>query len=289
MVWLALSFWLGATDPGVGKATRISAGVVGTDVVATVPLAGIAVGAKRFNLRVQDAAGNWSNAVNTSVTVTKPNTIFASNFEPASSAWTVTTGGAVISPAAAMLTAAEPSANTRGLQVTLLGGNANAPGYVTDRSPAAETAYHARFAFNPNTLTAGTNPNTAMTIFDGLTSNTAGPVFAVQLGRAGSANQIRTVMTRSAGGTLTGAWVPLASGVHTLQVDWTAGPATGAAAGSLVLKIDGTAVSTQVGNTNALRLETVRLGVITGFTTNNAGTSIGRAYFDSFTSTRFTL
>ena len=282
-------FWLGATDPGVGKGTRISAGVVGTDAVATVPLSGIADGTRRFNLRVQDAAGNWSNAVNTSVTVTKPNTIFASNFEPANPAWFATTGGAVFSPAAAMLTAAEPSNNTRGLQVTLSGGTSNAPGYVTDRSPAAETTYHARFAFNPNTMTAGTNPNTALTIFDGLTSNTTGSVFALQMGRAGTTNQLRTTMTRSAGGLLTGSWVPLSPGAHTVQIDWVAGPATGAAAGSLVLKIDGTTVSTQTGNTNALRLATVRLGVITGFTTGSAGSSAGRAYFDSFTSTRFTL
>ena len=38
-------------------------------IVATVPLAGIAVGTQQVNLRVQDLAGNWSNAVHTSVTV----------------------------------------------------------------------------------------------------------------------------------------------------------------------------------------------------------------------------
>ena len=67
------------------------------------------------------------------------------------------------------------------------------------------------------------------------------------------------------------------------------GPATGPTAGSLVLKVNGTAVSTLTGNTGTLRLETVLLGVTAGFSTGANGTTVGTAYFDSFLSTRFTL
>ena len=79
----AAEFWIGSADPGVGKATRVSVSVTNGTATAGVPLTGIAIGAQRFNLRVQDTAGNWSNAVNTTVTVSKPNVISANNFEPA--------------------------------------------------------------------------------------------------------------------------------------------------------------------------------------------------------------
>jgi hypothetical protein len=82
-----------------------------------------------------------------------------------------------------------------------------------------------------------------------------------------------------------GNWVGLGAGQRVLQVDWAAGPATGASAGSLVLKVDGTTVSRQNGNTSTLRVETVLLGVTAGVTAG-AGSPSGTAYFDSFVSTR---
>jgi hypothetical protein len=92
-------------------------------------------------------------------------------------------------------------------------------------------------------------------------------------------------MDRSAVGTLTGAWITLTPGTHTLQVDWTSGPATGGAAGSLRLLVDGVSQSLQTGNTSTLRIETAWLGVSAGMSTSSSG----QAYFDTFNSTRFTM
>ncbi|HZC52732.1 MAG TPA: hypothetical protein VE441_09575, partial [Mycobacterium sp.] len=276
-------FWLGTTDPGVGHGTVVSVSASNGQAIVIIPTAGIASGVQRINIRVQDTAGNWSNAVNTSVTVSRPNGIFANNFEPTDPAWSATTGTASNTAAAAMPNTNE-TGSTRGLQVTMAGGNANEASYRTDTSPSAETGYHARFVFNRNTLTPGTNANTVLTIFETRTA-TNGSVFALQYRMNGGTPQLRTVLTRSTGTRVNGAWVNLAAGRRTLQVDWLS-----ATAGSLLLKIDGVTVSTQSNvNTSTLRVETAMLGVTAGFTTSNNGTTAGTAYFDTFVSTRTTL
>ena len=280
-------FWIGTVDPGVGKATRVPVALVGTNIVATVPLAGIPLGAQRFNLRVQDLAGNWSNAVNTTVTVTRANAIFSDTFNSGTlAAWSASTGGVSVTAAAGI-----PVGSTnRGLQVTLPGGTGNRPSFVTDTSPSAETSYHASFGFNANTLTSGTNVNTVLTLFEAR-SGTGAQIFAVQFHRTGGVVQVRTVIRTGATGATTtnGAWVTVTAGAHTIQVDWLAGPATGTGAGSLRLQRDGAVVSTQGGNTSALRIETAVLGVSAGVTSTPTSSMAGTAYFDSFVSTRFTL
>ncbi len=268
-------FWLGTTDPGVGKGTSAAFSVVGGNVVVTVPMAGIPSGSTRFNLRVQDTAGNWSKAVNTTVTVLQ-NVIFSSGFSVAAApfGWSSSTGALTVTTAAGI-----PSGGgNTGLQVTLAGNNTNGARYVTDTSPTAETAYHASFAFNANTLTSGNNANSVITLFEGRTANAQ--VFAVQFHKTGGVNQIRIVMQRSSGGALTGGWVNLAAGAHTIRVDWASGTA-----GSLTLQLDGGLASTLTGNTSTLRVETARLGLTAGVT----NTMTGSAFFDSFVSTRFTL
>ncbi|MGV8966510.1 MAG: multicopper oxidase domain-containing protein [Cellulomonas sp.] len=281
----AAEFWLGSTDPGVGKATRIPVALVGTNIVATVPLAGIVAGGQQFNLRVQDLAGNWSNAVGTTVTVTQPNAIFADTFDSgALAAWSASTGGVAVTAAAAI----PVGGANRGLAVTLPGGTGNRPSFLTDTTPTGETGYHASFAFNANTLTSGTTAATVLTLFEARTA-TNGQVFAVQFHRTGGVAQIRAVMYRTGAGALTGAWSTLPAGVHTIRVDWTSGPATGTNAGSLRLVRDGTTISTQTGNTSGLRVDTVLLGVTAGVTQTRRSTMAGTAYFDTFTSTRLTL
>jgi hypothetical protein len=275
-------FWLGTTDPGVGKATVVPVSVVNGSVVAMVPLAGIAAGTVRFNLRVQDAAGNWSNAVNTSVTVTRPNLIFTGLFEGSTPGWSSSVGGTSIrtSTAAKLISVLEPS-STQGLAVTIPSTATGRVSYVVDTTPAAETSYHARFAFNRNTLTSGTSAANVLTLFEGRTNNSQ--AFTVQFRMSGTTAQLRTTLNRSAGGTLTGTWVNLAAGQHVLQVDW-----VGATAGSVVLTVDGAAVATLTGNTSTLRVENASLGVTAGVNAGAGGGS-GTAWFDSFTSTRYSL
>ena len=272
-------FWLGTTDPGVGKATSVTFSLSGSNVVATVPLAGIVVGSQRFNLRVRDIAGNWGNAVNATVTVSKPNAIFSNGLTSATTpfGWSSRTGTPTVTSAAGI-----PVGGTNlGLQVTQPGGAK----FVTDNTPSAETSYHASFAFNANTLTSGTNANSVLTLFEA--QGAAGQALAVQFHRttgAGAVNQIRMVFPRN-GGTFTSGYVTLPAGNHTIRVDWIGGPATGANPGSLRLTLDGASVAFATGNTGTRSVETALLGLTAGTTNSMAGT----AYFDSFVSTRYTL
>jgi hypothetical protein len=254
-------YWIGTTDPGVGKATAVpSLGQNGSTVSVTVPVGTLNPGTIQVNVRVKDAAGNWSKAGTVSVSVTRANPIFSSTFESGVlTDWSSVTGAPSATTAAKLPTSNEP-ASTRGLQVS--GASTN---YVTDTTPSAEQTYHARFAFNRNTLTAGTN---GMTIFEG--RSTTAQLFAVQFRMNGTQAQLRTVRAG-----LNGNWVNLATGTHTVQIDWSAG-------GSLVLRIDGAALSTQTGVLGTARLETVRLGAVT------AGSG-GIDYFDTFVSTRNTI
>jgi len=274
--------WTGATDPGVGKATRVSVGLVGGSAVVTVPLASYPVGTTAFNLRVQDMAGNWSNATSTSVTISNvPGSgLLSDTFDSGNlNLWSSRTGAPVVSSTAGLL----PNNGVNlGLLTTLPQTR-----YVTDNGPAAEPAYHARFAFSGAAMRVASGNNLAITVFDARTTN--GSAYSVQVGRTGggtgAVNRVRVVMSRSGATPVTGGWVTLPAGAHQLQTDWLAGPATGTGQGSLRLSIDGTTVSTLVGNTSTLRIESVRLGLSAGV----PATSSGAAYFDTFVSSRTTL
>jgi FtsP/CotA-like multicopper oxidase with cupredoxin domain len=279
----AAEYWFGTVDPGVGHGTSVPVSVIGGQLTVTVPLAGIGSGSQQLNLRVKDLAGNWSGAVATSVTVQKPNLIFSNRFEPADyGAWSATRGGVSNTAAAAMPTADEPS-STRGLAVRMAGGQLNAASYVTDNSPTAEPGYHARFTFNPNTLTSGTVATTVLTLFEARTSAN-GQVFTLQFRVSGGVAQLRTVLSRTTGGALVGAWVNVAKTPQSVQLDWTA-----STSGTLTLRIGGTVRSTQSGNTSSLRIDTALLGVTAGYTTTRTGTTAGTAYFDSFASGRVSI
>ena len=272
-------FWTGTTDPGAGKGTRVSVSFVNGAAVASVPTASITPGAVRFNLRVQDLAGNWSNAVGTTVTVSRPNAIFSDTFDSGNlNLWSARTnagsGGMTVTPAAGI-----PAGGTnRGLSVTGTGTH-----YLTDNTPVGETGYHAQFSLSPNTFTSGTARSSAVTVL--AARSATADIATVQLHTAGTTTQLRVVMRRSGATARTGAWQSLTPGAHTVRVDWGSGPATGAAAGSLRLSVDGVTRQTLTGNTSTLRVESVRLGLVAGLTTRSTGT----AYVDSFQSTRNSL
>jgi hypothetical protein len=263
-------YWLGATDPGVGKGISLPVSVVAGKVQVTLPLASVPQGNQVFNLRVQDLAGNWSKAVNTTVLVQRPNRIFSDDFESSTLGfWSATTGGALNAPEAAMPTSIEPG-SLHGLQVTGPG-----VGYLTDTTPAAETSYHARFVFNRNTLASGST--NALTLLQG--RNATAQVFALQYRLTSGVPQVRIVQNRNTGSGTSG-WVNLATGARTVQVDWTS-----ATTATMRLLVDGVSQTTLTGNTSNLRVETAWLGVSAG--TSSAST--GKAFFDTFASTRFTM
>lgn len=272
-------YWTGTTDPGVGKATRVQVTDTGTGVTAAIPLTGILPGTVQFNLRVQDAAGNWSNTASRSVQVVRGNAIFSDTFDSGNLlAWSARTG-AVLATAAAGIPV---GTGNYGLQASLPGGAGNAPAYVTDDTPLAETAYHAQFSFTANALSTGTAATTWVTLFEGRTAT--GQTFAVDYHRVGTGTvQLRAVM-RTLFGTTTGPPVNLTTGAHTIRVDWTQGTT-----GSLRLLVDGVQRDQRTGNNNsaALRVEAARLGITAGTTT--ASTMAGTAWFDTFVSTRISI
>src|SRR6478735_3974107 len=182
-------FWTGTTDPGAGKATPVQMIDSGTGVSATIPLAGIQSGQVQFNLRVQDAAGNWSNVASVTVQVVRPNAIFSDTFTTSLSSWSQR-----IRSVAGTTAAGIPyGSGNVGLAATV--GARNAPAYVVDDTPVNESSYLAQFSFHPNTLTTGTNTTAWATVFEGRT--TTGQAFAVQYHRVGATGngQVRTVMS----------------------------------------------------------------------------------------------
>jgi FtsP/CotA-like multicopper oxidase with cupredoxin domain len=263
----AAEYWVGTTDPGAGRATSASVSTAGTQLTVDVPTANLPPGAQRINLRVKDLAGNWSNAVATTVTIEPPNAIFSDGFESGSiAAWSssVGTGGLAVTGAAAL-------EGTNGLAVTQpSGGTAR---YLVDATPNAEQTYHARFRFSGNTWAGGVTA-----LLQGVSSTNA-PVLAVEMRNSGGTYQVRGVLRRSTGTNVTGTWVPLTAGAHTLRVDWAAGNA-----GTLQLSVDGIAKQLLTAANATLRVDTARLGAVTV-----ASTSHGTAYLDSFESTRRTL
>lgn len=285
----AAEYWTGTTDPGAGKGTRVQVTDASNVVSAAIPLDGIAGGSVQFNLRVQDAAGNWSNVASKVIQVVRANAIFSDTFDSGNLlAWTSVTNAA---RAVVNAAAGNPVRNGNfGLAVTLPGRTSNGSAYVTDDSPLNETTYHAQFSFNPNTLVTGT---AWVTVFEGRTAT--GQAFAVQFQRnttaATSARQLRVVMSRNVlggVGTTTGASYTAANavGAHTVRVDWTQG--TG---GSLRLIVDGTARSTLTGNNTgtAMQVQTARLGITAGVIATTTTTMAGTAWFDSFVSTRISI
>lgn len=276
-------YWFGATDPGVGKATVTTMDTTTSGKVSiTVSTAGLASNSTpRLNMRVRDKAGNWSAAVNASFTVTRPNSIYANNFEPLSPAWPAVAPNTAAPATNAKVPTSFETTSTQGLSVT----SAAAGNFLTDLSPFSEPTYHARFAFNPNTLTTGGGATASLTLLQARTGDgaTAGAeAFALQYHRVGTGQaQVRIVADRSNGTAIAGAWVSLAAvpNPNQITVDWTAT--------SLKLTVvtptqtKTSSVTIPAGNT--YKVETVNLGVISPDT----GSS-GTAFFDSFSSGRTT-
>ncbi len=283
----AAEYWVGTVDPGVGKGISVPIATVGGAATVSVSLAGMKLGATRFNLRVQDRAGNWSNAVNTSVTVSAgaPNAIFTGLFEGTSPGWSAASGSAVTSTVAKMPSQFEPN-SAKGLLTTVATTGTNRTAFVTDNSPSAETSYHAAFQFNANTLNTGTGTwaNNWVTIFDGQT-NANTTVFQLQVRRAAATGsvQYRIVSRNQAPSPV---FTLAAAGAHALRIDWSA-----SATGTLALSVDGTSrLAVNDNGAGAVRLKTVRLGLVAAtVASGNAGAPSGSAWFDGFTSTRFTL
>jgi hypothetical protein len=103
----------------------------------------------------------------------------------------------------------------------------------------------------------------------------------VQYRRAAQTNaarQVRLSVTHSNGSSSTTAWITIPSGASTLQVNWKASTSA-----TVTLLVNGAATSLTGQNTSTLRVESVRLGLVT------TGSTSGSAFFDAFRSDRTPL
>ena len=201
--------------------------------------------------------------------------IFADSFESGSfSAWTSASTGAgdlSVSPAAALVGA-------NGMQALI---NDTTAMYVEDKTPNLEPRYRARFYFDPNSVTMASGD--MHTIFYGFSGSTS--VLRVDFRNNAGAYQVMMRVLDNASTWTATAWYTISDGPHAIEFDWQAATGAGANDGSLTLWLDGVQQASLTGiNNDTRRIDTVRLGEVTGL---DAGTS-GTEYFDAFESRRQT-
>jgi RHS repeat-associated protein len=175
------------------------------------------------------------------------------------------------------VTSTSPIQGSYSLQAASDGQNSM---YVEDDIPASETVYHARFYFNPNSITATTGD--AMTIFQGRNTN-GDAVFQVRVRKADTGYEIETASTDDSQQSVESSWVPLTNELHSIELEWQAASAADANDGHSTLYVDDTNVIgiTGVDNDTA-RVEDVEMGVLSPTSSNFSGT----VYFDDFVSNR---
>ncbi len=207
----------------------------------------------------------------TTTTVPSSDQLFSDGFETGSmSAWSssVTNSGRLTVTTTAALS------GTFGLQATIANRIAM---YVADTTPSAETSYHARFMFDPNSIAVGTGSIHDIIIG----TNSKGKVnLRLQITKSSRGYQLRTGTMLDSGSIKYSSWVPLSDAPHSIEVAWRA--ATSGSNGSHTLFIDGVSVSSVTGLANSsTRIDSARLGP------QNIPSGVsGVEYFDGFTSTR---
>ena len=201
--------------------------------------------------------------------------IFADSFESGSfSAWTSASTGAgdlSVSPAAALVGA-------NGMQAVI---NDTTSMYVEDKTPNLEPRYRARFYFDPNSVTMANGD--MHTIFYGFSGSTS--VLRVDFRFSAGAYQVMMRTLDNATTWSSTPWFTISDGPHAIEFDWQAATGPGTNDGSLTLWLDGVQQAVVSGiNNDTRRMDTVRVGEVTGL---DAGTS-GTEYFDAFESRRQT-
>lgn len=261
--------FLGNTDPGPGNATPIQLSVAGGSAAVDVPVPPFTFGFVPMNVRVQDLAGNWSNTQTVLVRVTR---------QAAGPAGLLGFGGSVGRVAVSSSAAIARDGDQRGVTVTLPGAGHGSPAYVRAASRTAVDSYRATFSLAPHSLR--TSHGGPVTLFQGSTRGGKG-VFAVQLRSSGPGAQLRGLMSRSTGAPVTGDWTRVSTATHVVTLTWTSGRAKGAGShGGLQVLVDGRRVFEENGNTRALHLGGLRLGVVSG----QLRSASGQAWLDGFSS-----
>ncbi len=265
--------WFDGVDAGEGNGTSMA--IAGTDLSATIDVSAWAPGDHDISVRAQDEAGNWSAAESTVLCVVKCNDIFADSFASGdTTAWSATTGAVTVIAGAAM------DGDANGMAAGITGGTAS---FVSDGTPDAETSYHARFYFNPNS--ALSNNNQAITLLEGQDAG-SGSIFRVEYRRRnaqGGSYQVRGVVL-TAGGEEATAWVDINNNsANAVEIAWQSGTAA-----DFSLYVHGGLQETLTGlDTTASQLGSAHLGPSGG--NGLSGSASGSVYIDAFVSTRYTV
>jgi hypothetical protein len=244
-------------------------------LAATLDVSAWAPGEHVISVRARDAAGNWSAVGTTGLCVVACDDVFADSFASGdTSAWTSTAGAVSVIPGAAM------DGDGFGMAVDITGGTT---GTVSDETPSAETSYHARFLFDPNS--AQSRNNQAIVLLDG--QDTGGTsLFRVETRRRnaqGGSYEVRGVVLAAGGEQATG-WVSINDGsANVVEIAWASG-----ASASFDLYVQGALQETLAGlDTSASALDVVHLGP-SGGPGLDADAS-GSVYLDAFVSTRYSV
>ena len=201
-------------------------------------------------------------------TLTVKRGLFADGFDAGTlAAWT---GGTVPTTPGTRLQVQAGAAAAGGFGLAVTGSTTTQATVQTPAVAPAATGYHARFAFNPNTLrTTGTNGRTG--ILTGI-SGTSTQAFQVQYQRAsaGAPPQVRLFFSN----TRVTPWVTVNNGWNSIQVDWVTSKTA-----TLTLTVNGVASTVVGANTKAMSITSAQLGIKTP-----TGNVTGTAWFDTFVS-----
>ena len=116
-------------------------------------------------------------------------------------------------------------------------------------------------------------------------TSTGTTVLQVEFRTSGGKYQLRALILDDATTFTSSGWFTISDAPHPIELDWRAATAAGANNGGLTLWIDGVQQANVTGIDNdTRRIESVRLGALSGIDTGTRGTE----YFDAFESHRQT-
>jgi hypothetical protein len=205
-----------------------------------------------------------------------PQPLFADGFETGNlSAWS----SSQTDQGDLNVTAAAAIGGSYGLRAAL---DDNRSIYVVDDTPSAETAYRARFYFDPNGISMASG--NAHIVF--LARDVAGVVaFRIELRSFQGDYQVRAVAPVDFAPAMGTAWIPITDTIHQFEVAWWSASGQFTDDGGLLLWIDdsGEPLAGFIGglDNDTRRVDSVRLGAVSGI---DAGTR-GTYFFDAFAST----
>ncbi|MBL1193221.1 MAG: hypothetical protein D8M60_02595 [Chloroflexi bacterium] len=159
--------------------------------------------------------------------------------------------------------------------------------YVTDDSPLGEAEYHARFYFDPNTVTMTLNDS--HTIFDGLDGLNRRFVVEMRYANDGQ-NDVYQLRAGAWDDTTSafsyGDWNAITDAWHEVELHWERSTGAGNDDGFMFFYLEGVEVDLiDTLDNDGQRITDVRLGLVEGVDTATAGD----LYFDAFESRRDTF